>query len=601
VAKQKKPNIRYTNREFDSIKADLVSFAKRYYPTTFKDFNDASFGALMLDTVAYIGDVLSFYLDYQANEQFLGTAVEYENVIRLAHRHGYRWAKVPTSTGICTFYCLIPAAGKGGPDEAYAPTLKKGSTVMGSNGSTYMLVEDVNFANTGLTTVVAKVDAVTGIPLWFARKGYGKVISGAEKVKSFTMGEFTRFKKVDLLSEDVAEVLSVVDGDGHEYYEVDFLTQDVVYKPVINNMSATRKAAPFIMKAIPAPRRFTVERTRGTTFLRFGFGSEEELASDSIADPQSIALEVYGKTYVSDTSFDPYKLLNSDKMGVSPTNTTLTVTYRMNDPTLLNAGAGTVTTVGTRYVTFQNTGAGVLSADKKGQIRASIEVTNDEAIVGDVSEPDADEIKLRAISMYAAQNRAVTREDYIALVYSMDKRFGAIKRCNIVKDLDSFKNNLNLYVVSEDENGLLTKSNDQIKRNVKTWLNRYKMINDSIDILDARIVNLGIEFELLCSPNFNKYDVLRGALADLQSKVSEQHFNIGESIRLTDLIQVLSGARGVSDVLSFRLTNITSAGYEATPFNVDLYRSPDGKLLIPPEDVIFEFRYPSLDIRGGTK
>ena len=76
--------IKYTSREFNSIKRDLTEYAKRYYPDSFQDFNEASFGALMLDTVAYVGDVLSFYLDYQANESFLDTAVEYNNIIRLS-------------------------------------------------------------------------------------------------------------------------------------------------------------------------------------------------------------------------------------------------------------------------------------------------------------------------------------------------------------------------------------------------------------------------------------------------------------------------------------------------------------------------------------
>jgi len=113
----KRPPIKYTNREFDSIKEDLIEYAKRYYPNSFQDFNQGSFGALMLDTVAYVGDVLSFYLDYQANEQFLSTAVEYDNVVKLAKQHGYRWSKTPTSTGFCTFFCLIPVANGGGVDE----------------------------------------------------------------------------------------------------------------------------------------------------------------------------------------------------------------------------------------------------------------------------------------------------------------------------------------------------------------------------------------------------------------------------------------------------------------------------------------------------
>lgn len=595
----KKPNIRYTNREFDSIKTDLVEYAKRYYPTSFKDFNDASFGSLMLDTVAYVGDVLSYYLDYQANEQFLGTAVEYENVVRLAAQHGYRWAKAPTSTGVCTFYVLIPASDSGGPNEEYAPVLKKGTTVTTGDGAGFVLSEDINFGDIGLTTVPAKIDAMTGQPTWYARKGYGRVISGQEVNKNFSIGAFERFRKIDLGDEFVAEIIRVSDSDGHEYVEVDYLTQDVIYRPVINNTTATKKSAPFIMKAYPAPRRFITERDNDTTYLRFGFGSEVELGTDSVVDPSKVVLQLYGKSYSTDEGFDPKKLLNNDKLGVGPSETTLIVTYRVNDPTLVNVGAKSISTVGSRYVEFNSLDP--LNTDITGQVRASIEVENEEAIVGDVSEPDAEEVRLRALSMFASQNRAVTREDYMALSYSMDKKYGAVKRCNIVKDEDSFKNNLNLYVISEDENGLLTKANSQIKQNLKTWLNQYKMINDSIDILDANIVNLGVEFEILTSLEFNKFDILSETLGRVQLLLSEQHFDVGESVKISEILKTISNTQGVVDVTDFRLVHMKTAGYEATPFNIELHKSPNGKYLIAPEDVIFEFRYPALDIKGATK
>ena len=74
------PPIKYTSRDFNSIRSDLIDYAKRYYPTTFQDFSDSGFGALMVDSVSYIGDILSFYLDYSVNESFLDTAIEYNNI-----------------------------------------------------------------------------------------------------------------------------------------------------------------------------------------------------------------------------------------------------------------------------------------------------------------------------------------------------------------------------------------------------------------------------------------------------------------------------------------------------------------------------------------
>jgi hypothetical protein len=96
--------INYTSRDFESIKTDLENYAKRYYPTTFKDFSEASFGALMLDLVAYVGDQLSFYADFQANESFLDSAIRYDNVIRLSETIGYKNQGVAKSTGQVAIY-----------------------------------------------------------------------------------------------------------------------------------------------------------------------------------------------------------------------------------------------------------------------------------------------------------------------------------------------------------------------------------------------------------------------------------------------------------------------------------------------------------------
>ena len=88
--KKKKSHIDYTSRDFNTIKRDLVEHARRYYPDVYKDFNEASFGSLLMDSVAYVGDILSFYLDYQANESFLDTANERQNVVSLTKQMGYK-------------------------------------------------------------------------------------------------------------------------------------------------------------------------------------------------------------------------------------------------------------------------------------------------------------------------------------------------------------------------------------------------------------------------------------------------------------------------------------------------------------------------------
>ena len=151
--------INYTSRDFETIKEDLVNYAKRYYPTTFKDFNEASFGSLMLDLVAYVGDQLSFYADYQANESFLDSAIEFKNIVRLCKQLGYKLPGAAVASGNCTFYVKVPASSTTrGPDLNYFPILQRGTTLSSTNGASYTLVENVDFTKSSNEITVAEVD-----------------------------------------------------------------------------------------------------------------------------------------------------------------------------------------------------------------------------------------------------------------------------------------------------------------------------------------------------------------------------------------------------------------------------------------------------------
>ena len=294
MAKNKKITpVRYTSRDFNTIKTDLVDYAKRYYPDTFKDFNEASFGALMLDTVAYVGDILSFYLDYQANESFLDTAFEYDNVIRLARQMGYKYNPSQTSQGVATFYVLIPATTLGRPDTDYCPTLLKGTQVLSDDGINFILAEDVYFDANSDEVVIARVDSSTGEPTYFAIKAYGTIISGEHVTETHTIDSFKKFRKVTLTNENIAEVMSVVDSEGKEYFEVDNLSQDVIYKD-FRNRSSNKKDATSILKIVPVPRRFTFVRERDSAYLQFGFGSDSLLTTIAVVDPADSVLKLHG-------------------------------------------------------------------------------------------------------------------------------------------------------------------------------------------------------------------------------------------------------------------------------------------------------------------
>jgi hypothetical protein len=591
--------VRYTARDFASIKEELVEYTKRYYPDTFKDFSDASFGALMLDTVAYVGDMLSFYMDYQANESFLDTSIEYNNTIRHARRLGYRHATNPTATGVGTFFVMIPADIYGNPDTSYMPIMKRYSSFSSINGNNFLLNEDIDVAHENNEIVVARVNDDTGLPTWFAVKCHGQLISGELARTSIPVGSFQKFRRIEIVTRDIAEILTVVDSQGHTYHEVDYLSQNVVYKPVKNpNYSGADGQTQHLLKPFIVPRRFVVEQEAGRTYLQFGYGSDSELTENKVADPAAVTLNQYGKSHITDESFDPSKLMETDKFGVTPSSTTLTVTYRVNSTGNVNAATDTIIEVGSVDLYFKQ--IETLSRDTVSQVIQNVECTNEEPISGDVPAISPTEIRRRAKDTFAAQNRAVTRQDYVSAVYTMPAKFGAIKRCNILRDHNALKRNLNLYVVSESQGGLLAKTNESVKQNLKVWLAKNKMVNDTIDILDARILNFGIDFSIIGDINTNRYEILDRASRSLRKYFSGVP-DLAEPLYISDVYSVLGDVDGVVDVVDVEVKQLYGGTYSDLAFDVDANTSIDGRLIKIADDMIWEVKYPLSDIRGVVK
>ena len=343
------------------------------------------------------------------------------------------------------------------------------------------------------------------------------------------------------------------------------------------------------------PRRFAVEHTLDNeTYLQFGFGSETEIENKSFPDPTSAALQLNGRDYFSNSSFDPSQILKTEKLGIVPVNTTLTINYRKNTIEDVNASVGAISTVVSPKTEFRK--SSVANSTALQQISA-FEVENEEPIVGSVSLPTAEEIRVRAIDNYAAQNRAVTKQDYISLIYRMPAQFGSVKRANITQDTNSSKRNLNLYVISEAEDGSLIAASSTLKQNIKNWINRYKMINDSIDILDATVVNIGINFQIVGELEKDFTIVLNDAIEALKEKYQTKK-NLGEPFYYSEVYTTLNDVDGVVDTTSVELVRKSGTGYSATQFDINQNTSSDGRLVTVPENVILEIKNLDSDIVG---
>jgi hypothetical protein len=288
MAQDKKIPINYTNRDYRSIKNDLEQIAERFYPDTFQDFSEASFGSLMLDSISYVADQLSFYLDYNVNEMFLDTSFQRSNIERHGRILGYKTQGRASTYGVVSLYVLVPAATIGmGPDTNYLPILKRGSRFTSRNGLNFVLTNNVDFSDPRNETVVATVDNTTGAPTFFAVKAYGNVVSGFFKQERITVGDYERFKTIQLQSTNVSEIVSIMDSDGNEFYEVDNLSQDIIYREIPNN-NFKNDNTPSVMKPFLVSRKFVSYIERNRTFIQFGSGNPNE--TNVVANPQNVAI-----------------------------------------------------------------------------------------------------------------------------------------------------------------------------------------------------------------------------------------------------------------------------------------------------------------------
>ena len=598
MPKYKNTPIKYTSRDFESIKQDLIEHAKRYYPDDYNDFSESSFGSLVFDTVSYVGDVLSYYLDYSVNESFLDTALEFSNVRKHAKNLGYKFSGIPVAEGVLSFYVKVPASLEGNtPDENYYPILKKGSEFTSANNTVFTLLEDVNFSDPQFDRIAIEFNE-NGGTTFFAVRAFGMVSSGKINVATIdlTNSSFEKFRKVRVDDSTVSEIIKVEDSEGNIFYEVDYLSQEVVFLET-TNQNAKNDGVRSIIKPFVTARRFTVFQETNGTFLQFGFGSDQEDDS-GLADPSKVAVKMHAKDHITHRAIDPTKLLGTDKLGISPQGTVLSVTYKKNPSANPAAATDTIRTVGNSI--FKFIARNSLIESKVEEIIQSLECNNEKPFTAPSFNVTKDELKLRSKNFFATQNRAVTKQDYEAIAYNMPNKFGSLKRVNIVNNPFATNKELVLYVISEDSEGHLTGTNSVTANNLKSWLEQYNSINDIIRIKHAKIINFAIEFEVKTDNRYETSSVLSDAIQRLKDNYTET-FYIGEPLYINDIYNVLSKTEGVIDVIDVKVLNRSTndgGGYSSIPFEMDDVISNDATYYRAPKNVIFELRHPNDDIIG---
>lgn len=598
----------YLARDFDGFRAVLLDYARQYYPDRIQDFSEASVGGLFLDMAAYIGDNMSFYMDHLYGELNSDTVVETGNVERLLRNSGVPITGASSAVVEVDFYVEVPILDGSTylPDPTLIPTVKAQTILQADNGVEFILLEDVQFWKSDpLTGVISAADDVevvdgrriSGVIISKILRKTGICSSGKQKTESFSIGDFVQFRRITLSQPNVTQIVSVTDGLGNTYYEVENLTHDVVYKNVLNTADNDNRLVKDSLKVIPAPYRFVkeVSLSNRSTTLVFGGGTADNLEDDIIPDPSEFSIPLpYSQTF-SRVPVNPQKMLQTSTLGVAAINTTLNVTYRYGGGLSHNVNSGAIRNVSILNVAFpENPTPG-----QQSQVKNSIEVFNQNPASGGEDALTSDELLALVPTVKNSQERIVTKEDLLSRVYTMPSNFGRVFRASINKN----ENNplaSTLYVISRDANNKLVTSPDTLKVNLKRYLNTYRMVSDAIDIMDASVINLELFFQAVVDPSLNKQLLLQSIISDLKKQFEVTKFHIGQPIIISDVLSTIYSKQGVLSVdkVRFRNLNGTVKNREYSQVSFDPQLNTRNQILYPPEGAIFEIKYPDVNIIG---
>lgn len=604
----KEADVKYLNKDFQGFKRDLMEYAKTHFSGVFGDYNESSPGMMLLELQAYIGDVLSYYLDQQFNEMRMQTAQQEKNIMLFAKSKGYKPRGPAASIVNQAFFVEVPATLSGSeyiPDYRFAPRLLPGTRVAGPNGTYFETYEEINFASSSIESPLTKVVTVrttgTNNPEKFALKKTVNMTAGQTVTDTVSVVGFSPFYRYELSQPDVIEVLSVVDSDGNVWHETDYLSQDTVIIPVANSDS-DNDTVPYVVKLQTVPRRFTIDRdiTTGKTSLQFGSGDGISYDDEIIPNIADMALPIPGRGYYTNFVLDPQNFLKTTSLGMSPRDVSLVVTYRIGGGSQTNVPVGTINTIDSFSYDFATTFTGP-NAVIASSVISTLETTNVSKADGGAPSETPSEIKANSDSYFAAQQRAVTREDYMTHILSMPSKFGRPEKVFITKDMVN-PLALDIHILSKDSAGHLQLATSNLKENISKYLRRLRMLTDGVNILDGKIINFGVSFGIVVGSKFNRTEVLSQCLQTIKDYFDVDRQQIGQAIVKSDVEAALQVVNGVVSVYDLTFTNLfgTVAGFDYSSVRHD-FSNPRNGIIYCPQDSIFEIKNPNIDIVGETK
>ena len=613
-------NITYTNRDFNTFRNALIDYSKTYFPNTFNDFTSDSTGMLFIEMASYVGDVLSFYLDNQIQETFIQYARQEKNLFDLAYMLGYRPKVTTAATVDIAIYQQLPAktqAVPGGgteyvPDFDYALKIPEDFQITSNeNSSIKFITEDVcDFSvSSSQDPTDISIFSLSGTnPDRFLLKKTRKAISGTINSTTVTFGAPSKYPVVDINASNIISVLDVFDSDGNEYYEVLNLAQDTVFTTKINasytDPNAIQDDAPNLLNLKQVQRRFTTRFLNSTTLqLGFGAGTVTDNDENLVPNPDNVGTGLSFSKDKLTAAFSPLNFMFTDTYGIAPSNTTLAIRYLTGGGLGANVASGTLTNFDPTGIVFTN--PNISNSTLANQIFSSVAVNNILAADGGQGADSVEEIRQNALGNFQNQLRTVTQQDYLIRALSMPSNIGTIAKAYIQPtkvaeyQIGELPTILDMYVLSYNSQKKLRTASSTLKQNLKTYLSEYRMINDSIKIKDAYIINIMCEFDIIVLPNFNNNEVILRCIDSLTEYFEIDNWNINQPILLKDLSILLDKVEGVQTVTSVVIKNIAGASKGYSDFSYDLQAATNQGIIYPSVDpMIFELKYPQADIIG---
>lgn len=599
-------DIRYVNKEFSDFRSQLVEFAKSYFPDTYSDFSAASPGMMFIEMASYVGDILAFYQDTQLQETFLEHARNPNNLYSLAYMMGYR-PKVCSAAEVALEVSQIVNAktvsGNFEPNWEQALKIPAGvvvkATTSGNTAFTVPVPIDFSFSSSiSPTTIQVEEFTQDGDPATYLLTKTVQAYSGELKTTQRSFGSPEKFKTVTIEDTNIIRIQSITGTPNNEpWHEVPFLGQDTVMQDSIN-LEDTSKLSPYLLSLEKVPRRFVTRFIKeGTLQIQFGAGVVGTVDSnDSLILPDPTNITPLDKL---STGYDPSNFLFTKTYGLAPSNTTLTINYLVGTGVAANVPSNTLNTIGTIGTVTDGTGS------TPAQL-PSLNFNNPYPAIGGSTGDTLEELRQNSMKAFAEQQRMVTLGDYTIRALSLPPIYGAVAKVHVTRDgipnqttplTEQNSLALSMYILTYDLNGKLSYANTSLKGNLKTYLSEYMMLTDAVDIKDAFIINIGVQYEILGSPKYSTREVLLSCNSALMDYLKTSNISINQPINISTLYSVLDKVKGVQVVKNVKIVGKTGGNY--SEYGYDIEGATRGNVLYPSYDpCIFEVRYPEIDIEG---